>query len=86
MYEEALELLEELEKDPQRLKACNCGIRTINLLRDEIKSFQTGDYKVSPRYSGEHYFLDSFFPKTKEDSKLVRIFEKIYNESRKKKK
>lgn len=86
MYEEALELLEELEKDYQRLKACNCDVRIINLLRDEIKSFQTGDYKVYSMYPGEHYFLDSFSPQIKEDKKLETIFCKIYKESRKIKK
>ena len=84
VYEEALDLLEVLELDSQRQKACNCGINTINILKAEISSFQKGDYEIMSQYPGEHYFIDCFFAKTKEDKKLERLFEKIYNNARKK--
>lgn len=85
MYEEALDLLKDLEHNSERQKACNCSISTIVFLRDEIYSLQKGDYEIHSQYPGEHYFVDCFFPKTKEDKKLEQIFLKIYKNAREKK-
>lgn len=85
IYKEALDLLNVLELDSQRQMACNCGINIINILKAEITSFQKGDYEIMSQYPGEHYFIDCFFAKTKDDKKLERLFEKIYKNAREKK-